>query len=87
MASLLNPYLSFRDNARQAMEFYRDVLGGELTMNTFGEFGQEEAGADNIMHANLKAPGGIVLMAADTPAGMEYNPGSQISISLSGEDA
>ncbi|MGH3738234.1 MAG: VOC family protein, partial [Micromonosporaceae bacterium] len=41
----------------------------------------------NIMHANLKAPGGIVLMAADTPAGMEYNPGSQISISLSGEDA
>jgi PhnB protein len=27
MISRLNPYISFQDNARQAMEFYRDVLG------------------------------------------------------------
>ena len=39
MPSVLNPYLSFRDNARQAMEFYRDVFGGELRLNTFGEYG------------------------------------------------
>ena len=31
MTSRLNPYISFSDNARQAMEFYRDVFGGELT--------------------------------------------------------
>ena len=31
MASRLNPYLSFSDNARQAMEFYQSVFGGELT--------------------------------------------------------
>jgi PhnB protein len=32
MASRLNPYLSFGDNARAAMEFYRDVFGGTLTL-------------------------------------------------------
>lgn len=36
MASRLNPDLSFRDNARDAMEFYRSVLGGELEVMTFG---------------------------------------------------
>ena len=39
MASQLNPYLNFNGTARQAMEFYRDVFGGELTLTTFGEFG------------------------------------------------
>ncbi|MDF2492167.1 MAG: 3-demethylubiquinone-9 3-methyltransferase, partial [Microbacterium sp.] len=31
----LNPYLSFRAEAREAMEFYRSVLGGELQIDTF----------------------------------------------------
>ncbi|MEQ0561228.1 VOC family protein [Amycolatopsis sp. NEAU-NG30] len=88
MASRLNPYLSFRDDARQAMEFYKDVFGGTLTMNTFGEFGSPEgADADKIMHSQLEADNGFTLMAADTPAGMEHNPGTNISVSLSGDDA
>lgn len=37
MSITLNPYLSFRDTAREAMEFYQSVLGGELTLSTFGE--------------------------------------------------
>ena len=37
MSVQLNPYLSFRDNAREAMEFYRSVFGGELRVNTFKE--------------------------------------------------
>src|SRR5262245_3526092 len=39
VSSVLNPYISFRDNARQAMEFYKDVFGGNLTLNTFGQYG------------------------------------------------
>ena len=39
MASRLNPYISFDGNARQAMEFYKGVFGGTLTLNTFGEYG------------------------------------------------
>jgi PhnB protein len=89
MASRLNPYISFRDNARQAMEFYRDVFGGELTVNTFGESGGAEGTpeADKIMHAQLETDRGFTLMASDTPAEMPYNPGDNISISLSGDDA
>jgi PhnB protein len=88
VASRLNPYLSFRDDARQAMEFYKGVFGGTLTLNTFGEFGSPEgADSDKVMHAQLEAENGFTLMASDTPAGMEHNPGTNISVSLSGDDA
>jgi PhnB protein len=88
VTSRLNPYLSFSDNARQAMEFYRDVFGGELAMNTFGEMGGAAPGDENkIMHAQLDTPAGYTLMASDTPPGMELSGGSDISISLSGDDA
>ncbi len=88
MASRLNPYLSFDSNARQAMEFYRDVFGGTLDINTFGEFGSpDSAEADKVMHAQLETDSGFTLMASDTPAEMQRNPGDNISISLSGDDA
>jgi PhnB protein len=87
MASRLNPYISFNGNAREAMEFYHGVFGGELNLNTFGDFGQPDApGADKIMHGMLEAPNGFALMAADTPPGMEHTPGTNITISLSGDD-
>jgi PhnB protein len=88
MASRLNPYVRFNGNARQAMEFYQSVFGGDLNVNTFGEYGgQDPEGADKIMHAQLETPKGYTLMASDTPPGMPYNPGDNISISLSGDEA
>ena len=87
MVSRLNPYLSFPGNARQAMEFYRDVFGGSLTLSTFGEYGDAGApGADGIMHGQLETDRGYTLMAADNPPGMEYQPGTNITVSLSGDD-
>jgi PhnB protein len=83
----LNPYINFRGNARQAMEFYRNVFGGELRMNTFGEFGSDDSSmADQIMHAQLETPSGYTIMASDTPANMTLTPGDHITISLSGDD-
>ncbi len=88
MASNLNPYLSFNGTAREAMEFYKTVFGGDLRLNTFGEYGAEDApNANNIMHAQLEAPNGFTLMASDTPPDMPYQPGNTMTISLSGEDA
>src|SRR3712207_5477035 len=82
-----NPYLSFSDTARQAMEFYRGVFGGDLVLSTFGEAGGAEGpDADKIMHAQLETPAGYTLMASDTPAGMSRSEGSSISVSLSGDD-
>ena len=88
MTVRLNPYLSFRDNAREAMSFYESVFGGELSISTFADF---NASADpgeqgKIMHSQLETPDGLVLMAADTPDGMEYRPQAGVSVSLSGDN-
>jgi PhnB protein len=88
MAARLNPYISFENNARQAMEFYNRVFGGNLVLNTFGELGAPDTpDADKIMHSQLETDSGFTLMASDTPAGMQRNPGDNIAISLSGDDA
>ncbi|HZN20540.1 MAG TPA: VOC family protein [Micromonosporaceae bacterium] len=88
MASRLNPYISFNGDARQAMQFYEHVFGGDLRLSTFGEFGaQDSPDADKIMHAMLETPSGFTLMGADTPTGTDYRPGTNISVSLSGDDA
>ncbi|TDD92802.1 VOC family protein [Saccharopolyspora karakumensis] len=88
MAAKLNPYLQFNGDARQALEFYQSVLGGELTLNTYGQFGQADGpSADKIMHGNLITQLGFTLMAADAPPDMATQPGSNFSISISGEAA
>ena len=88
MAAILNPYLNFRRQAREAMDFYQSVFGGTLQQSTFAEFGmsQDPEDADLIMHSQLTTDAGFTLMAADVPAHMELKEGSQISVSLSGDD-
>jgi PhnB protein len=88
MTVRLNPHLSFRDNAREAITHYHSVFGGELTVATFGDFhaSEDPAEQDKVMHAQLETPDGLVLMAADTPNAMEYKPQSGVAVSLSGDD-
>ena len=88
MPSRLNPYINFKDNTRQAMEFYKTVFGGTLTISTFKEGGMSQGPADEnlIMHSMLEAPNGMTLMASDTPPGWDYKPGTNMSISLSGDE-
>ncbi len=88
MKSSLNPYLSFRDSAREAMEFYQTAFGGKLDIQTFKDFqASQDPGEDNkIMHAMLTTDNGIVFMASDTPNGMEYRQGTNMSMSLSGDN-
>lgn len=88
MPSTLNPYISFKDNAREAMTFYEEVFGGVLRLSTFGEYGDKAAPeAELIMHGQLETSNGFTLMGADTPPGMERSDTSFITVSLSGEDA
>jgi PhnB protein len=89
MASRLNPYISFGDTARSAMEYYHEVFGGALHLSTFGEMGApaDSPDADKIMHGLLETERGFTLMGADTPSGMERHPGETVAISLSGDDA
>lgn len=82
----MNPYLSFRDHALDAMTFYQAVFGGELTSSSYAEFGMSEDPADagKTMHAQLQTSEGWVLMGADLPASMPFPETSTTSVSLSG---
>jgi len=84
----LNSYIGFKDNAREAMEFYKNVFGGKLTMNTFKEFhaSDDPSEENKIMHSVLEGENGIVIMASDTPNKMQYQDGARISMSLSGDN-
>jgi PhnB protein len=88
MATRLNPYLGFRDTARQAIDFYQTVFGGDVTRSTVAEFhaSEDPAEQDKIMHSTLTTDNGLTLMASDTPNSMDYKPGTNYSVSLSGED-
>jgi PhnB protein len=89
MPTTLSPYLNFRDQTKEAMDFYQSVLGGDLRSNTYAEFGLgDEIEADKVMHSQLTTPDGLVLMAADVPTGMDYSRGvNDASIALFGDDA
>lgn len=88
MTVRLNPYLNFRDTAREAMEFYHSIFGGDLQLSTFSEMqaSEDSAEAEKIMHGMLVTPNGLVLMGADTPNGMDYTPATGFAVSLSGDD-
>jgi PhnB protein len=88
MNTKLNPYINFKSNARQAMEFYKSVFGGDLRMRTFKEYHASQSPEEEnlIMHAELNAGEDLIFMASDTPARMEFHPGTNMSMSLSGEN-
>jgi PhnB protein len=91
MGSQLNPYIAFPGTARQALEFYQSVFGGDLTINTYAEMGQgggegpDGPDGDKVMHGHLQTPQGYHLMAADVPGGT-LPSGGNVSITLSGDD-
>jgi PhnB protein len=87
MRSILNPYLNFKDKTREAMQFYQGVFGGKLDLSTFKDYhaSTDPSEDDKIMHSVLDADG-ITFMASDTPDRMEFKPGTNFSMSLSGDD-
>ncbi|WP_127794393.1 VOC family protein [Agromyces sp. LHK192] len=88
MSVLLNPYLSFEANAREALEFYQGVFGGDLAISTFAEGGQSDDPVEGkkVMHGQLTTADGFTIMASDTPPGMPVAAPAGFSISLSGDD-
>ncbi|MFP5072276.1 VOC family protein [Pseudonocardia nantongensis] len=89
MTVQLNPYLHFDSSAREAMEFYRSVLGGELQIMTFGDMGAEGPvpPPEGVMHAYLETADGVALMASDgDPERPIGSAAAGVSISISGDD-
>jgi len=88
MTTALITYLNFRSQSREAMEFYRSVLGGQLDIATFDDFDMPipEGDGQLTMHARLRTDDGFVLMASDVPREMPYTPAAGFSIALTGDD-
>ncbi|MCW4465780.1 VOC family protein [Glutamicibacter sp. MNS18] len=85
MTTAMTPYLQFGGVAREAMEFYHSVFGGELSMMTYQE-GMNDgnpATAGLIMHSSLYLDRGLHLMGADAPP--EMNVTGNGTIALSGD--
>ena len=90
MSSGVNPCIVFNGDARQAMEFYQEVFGGELELGTVADFGSPEApNADKVMHAQLDTPAGYTLMGwdfpHDRPGHPPYRPGNNVAIFVGGD--
>ena len=65
----LTPYLHFDGAARGALEFYRDVFGGDLVIHSYGDFGRDDGPADAVAHGMLQ--GTVELFASDAAPGEE----------------
>ena len=87
MSTYLTTYLIFDGDAREAMEFYRSVLGGKLDVMTFGDMGAEGPvpPPEGTMHALLVTDDGLRLMASDGPPGEEVRVGNDVAVALSGD--
>ncbi|WP_053388079.1 VOC family protein [Leucobacter japonicus] len=92
MSISLNPYLNFHGTAREALEFYHSVLGGEIRIMQYdaipGMMG-DPAEAEKIMHGQIDTPDGLTIMAADYPASMSELPDAAKpgnSVCISGDD-
>jgi PhnB protein len=87
MSTKLNPYIHFKNNARQAMEFYNGVFGGKLTLSTFKEFDPDSKQGDLIMHGMVETDNGLTLMGSDMPDEMGvFQAGNNFTVSLIGEN-
>lgn len=90
MSVSLNPYIFFQGNAKEAMEFYQSVFGGELTIQTNSEtpkdvqeqMGMTEETKNQVMHARLE--GEINLMGSDSPKASAE--AKKIELSITGDD-
>ncbi|WP_432144764.1 VOC family protein [Streptomyces sp. bgisy084] len=91
MGSQVNPCITFNGNARQAMEFYREIFGGTLQLGTVADFGSPDSpNAEKVMHSRLDTPAGYTLMAwdypDDRPGHPPYRPGNNVAVFLDGDD-
>lgn len=83
-ATRLTPYLNFDGTAGEAMRFYQQCLGGDLTVTTFGDADPTAPAAmwDRVLNARLEA-GALAVMASDTQVyGAPFVPGSNVHLNL-----
>jgi PhnB protein len=79
----VNPYIAFKGNCREAIEFYKSALDAELLFSqTMGESPMAGMGpAENIMHCTIKV-GDSTIMMCDDPRPDAVTTGGNISLAI-----
>ncbi len=83
----LSPYINFAGRAREAMEFYHHVLGGNLDLQTSDEQGAPKPAGlgDSITHSRLEADGALIV-GVDGHPDYPAKVGDNMAIALGGTD-
>jgi PhnB protein len=80
----LSPYLKFTGNCRQALEFYKSVVGGQLSLQTIGDSPVAghfpSAMKDKILHGSVTADG-FTVFGSDV-AGPGLTQGNNVFLCL-----
>ncbi len=83
----LNPYLMFDGNCREAMEFYRTCLGGELSIMTVGQSPMKDDVPpevhNQVLHSMLQKDN-MVFMASDKVMPGPYIQGNTVTLCING---
>ncbi len=81
----INSYLTFNGNCREAMNFYNNCLGGELTLQTIGESPLADkmpaTMKDCILHATLTKDN-LILMGSDMVGEQGLVKGNAVSLAI-----
>ena len=87
MQSKLNPYISFKETPVKLWNFIARSLAANLISARLKNFTLSRCDEDNlVMHSVLEADNGITIMASDTPNRMQNHSGTNMSISLTGDN-
>ncbi len=86
----LQPYLFFDGRCEEALQFYKQVLGGDYELNRFaGSPMESEVGSEwsqKVMHATFNGEG-FTFMASDRRPGSGQASEANVALSLAGNDA
>ena len=88
MTIAVTPHLNFRGSAREALEFYRDAFGGELTTISYADMGNTDPQtADHVVWGQVSAPNGFRVMAYDVYPHLPWDQGADpFFVSVRGTD-
>jgi PhnB protein len=70
-------HINLRGTAREALQTYHAVFGGQIALVSYKDVGRvtDPAEADEIMWGQVVAENGFHVMACDVPNGMKWHPG------------
>ena len=81
----INPYIGFNGKCREAMNFYKECLGGELELQEAAGSPSEQFqgdGNNKILHSSLTIEGLQILMGSDMTDKDGYIKGNNVALAI-----